>query len=252
MFPKAMDDGLQVYAVDQLDLSADEAKAFARRCHEVDNQNQQYDLSAQRMSGGQHPVPSLKARLEKAMGQVAGEVHRKQQHDLANSSPTSTKRNPFGLPTGVPGAQRLPSAGVKVVGRGEGGGSVPPVPNNATGAFYNSPGAPAVTSLPNNDVARYVRPGTNEMSPLPGNPQPPAQPQPSPQDNAGGQNLDAYDGVVMGTDGQMRNVSQMNDAELEAARQMHVGLGNSREVQVISFEQQRRANNTQTGPQGYA
>ena len=252
MFPKAMDDGLQVYAVDQLDLSADEAKAFARRCHDIDSMNAQYDLTSVKMSGGSHPIPSLKDRLERAMGQAAGEVHRKQQIDLANSSSGTPRRSPFGLPTGVPNAQPLPSAGLRVVGKGEGGGSVPNVPPTGALAGYRSAFSPQVTALPPNSGARYTQPGSNEITPLSPNPTPPAQPESSPEDNAGAQGLNPYAGRIMATDGRMMDAADMNDAELEAAKQMHQGLGNGREVVAIQWEQARRANNTQAGPMGYA
>jgi hypothetical protein len=248
-FASEMRDGFRIYAVDALNLSSDESEEFADMCASIDNQNQTYDLVAAKSTAGGHSLPTVRQRIDAALREGTRRVRQRQSVDLANSK---SSRGAFGLPVGVGEPQRLPAPGLRVINRGEGGGSVPPVPNNATGAFYNSPGAPGVTSLPNNDIARYVRPGTNDIAPLPPNPQPPAQPQPSPQDDAAAQNLGVYDARVMGTDGQMRDVSQMNDAELEAARQMHVGLGNSREVQVIAFEQQRRSNSTQTGPQGYA
>jgi hypothetical protein len=248
-FPKAMNDGLRIFATDQLDMSADEAEGFARRCHEVDSFNQQYDLSAQRMSGGQYPIPSLKDRLEQAMATVAGEVRRKQQHDLARGQ---SSRSTLGMPVGTPGAQRLPASGVKVVNRGEGGGSAPSVPSSGAMASYYSPQSAGVTALPPQSTARYVQPNSADIAPLPPNPTPPGAPESSPQDNASGQGLNPYAGRVMATDGRMLDAAEMNDAELEAAEQMHLGLGNGREVVALQWERARRANNTQAGPQGYA
>lgn len=250
-FAPEMRDGFQIYATDALNLSADESDKFADLCDRIDDGNQTYDFTAARMTGGGHQIKSTRQRIEAALREGTRRVRQRKSRstqgvDLANG------RSAFGLPTGVSEPQRLPSAGVRVVGKGEGGGTVANVPPVGAQAGYRSAFSPSVTALPPNSADRYVQPGSNDIAPLPPNPTPPGAPQPSPQDTAGAQSLGAYDARVMATDGRMMPVSQMNDAELEAARQMHMGLGNGREVVAIQFEQQRRSNVTQNAPVGFA
>jgi len=249
-FAPELRDGFRIFATDALNLSADASERFADLCNRIDDGNQTYDFSAARMTAGGHSLPTIRERIDRALREGTRRVRQQRQSvDLARGQ---SGRSALGLPVGVPDAQRLPAPGVKTVNKGEGGGSVSNVPSSGAMASYYSPGAPAVSALPPNSGARYTQPGSNDIAPLPPTPQAPSWPEQPPQADAGVPGINPFCGKIMGPDGKMSDPGEMSSDELEAARQMHMGLGNGREVVALRWEQQRRANNTQTGPQGYA